>query len=90
MTTSGLHGPAGVGKTLAANVCLRELERTRGEEVCRIAFRPVPLPERCVTSCSPRSGCRVNLRVTRPSSIGYSWTRWLRSRVRWSWTKLNG
>ncbi|MFG2754649.1 AAA family ATPase [Streptomyces xanthophaeus] len=36
------HGPAGVGKTLAANVCLRELERTRGEEVCRIAFRARP------------------------------------------------
>ncbi|MFI8106834.1 AAA family ATPase [Streptomyces sp. NPDC086023] len=37
-----LHGPAGVGKTLAVNVCLRELERTRGEEVCRIAFRARP------------------------------------------------
>ncbi|MFE6268238.1 AAA family ATPase [Streptomyces goshikiensis] len=37
-----LHGPAGVGKTLAANVCLRDLERTRGEEVCRIAFRARP------------------------------------------------
>ncbi|WP_330343069.1 ATP-binding protein [Streptomyces sp. NBC_00557] len=37
-----LHGPAGVGKTLAANVCLRELERARGEEVCRIAFRARP------------------------------------------------
>ncbi len=37
-----LHGPAGVGKTLAANVCLRDLERTRGEEVCRITSRARP------------------------------------------------
>ncbi|MFE7516019.1 AAA family ATPase [Streptomyces sp. NPDC057540] len=37
-----LHGPAGVGKTLAANVCLRDLERTRSEEVCRITFRARP------------------------------------------------
>ncbi|MFD9302083.1 hypothetical protein ACFWCB_05155 [Streptomyces sp. NPDC060048] len=37
-----LHGPADVGKTLAANVCQRELERTRGEEVCRVASEPAP------------------------------------------------
>ncbi|MDF4248775.1 ATP-binding protein [Streptomyces sp. WMMB303] len=37
-----LHGPAGVGKTLAANVCLRELQAAQGEEVCRITFRARP------------------------------------------------
>ncbi|MGW7530259.1 AAA family ATPase [Streptomyces sp. NPDC054783] len=43
-----LHGLAGVGKTLAPNVCLRELEGTRGEEVCRITFwaRPTARPVR--------------------------------------------
>ncbi|MFE0875924.1 AAA family ATPase [Streptomyces smyrnaeus] len=37
-----LHGSAGVGKTLAANVCLRELQDTKDEEVCRITFRARP------------------------------------------------
>ncbi|MGW2426302.1 hypothetical protein ACWC0C_45165 [Streptomyces sp. NPDC001709] len=39
-----LHGPAGVGKTLAVNVCLHELECTRSEEVCRITSEPAPRP----------------------------------------------
>ncbi|MEW2418896.1 hypothetical protein AB0953_35230 [Streptomyces sp. NPDC046866] len=34
--------PGSRRQTLAANVCLRELERTRGEEVCRISFRARP------------------------------------------------
>ncbi|MCX5374940.1 ATP-binding protein [Streptomyces sp. NBC_00091] len=37
-----IHGNAGFGKTLAVNTCLHELEDTRGEEVCRVAFRARP------------------------------------------------
>ncbi|MCX4539005.1 ATP-binding protein [Streptomyces sp. NBC_01669] len=37
-----IHGGAGFGKTLAVNTCLRELEGSRGEEVCRVTFRARP------------------------------------------------
>ncbi len=37
-----IHGGAGFGKTLAVNTCLRELEETAGEEVCRVTFRARP------------------------------------------------
>ncbi|MGW7332162.1 AAA family ATPase [Streptomyces sp. NPDC054840] len=37
-----IHGNAGFGKTLAVNTCLRELEETAGEEVCRVTFRARP------------------------------------------------
>lgn len=35
-----VHGGAGLGKTLALNACLRELEP--GEDVCRLTFRARP------------------------------------------------
>ncbi|WP_406409552.1 AAA family ATPase [Streptomyces sp. NBC_01643] len=37
-----IHGGAGFGKTLALNTCLRELEGSRGEEVCKVTFRARP------------------------------------------------
>ena len=37
-----IHGNAGFGKTLAVNTCLRELEETAREEVCRVTFRARP------------------------------------------------
>ncbi|MFD9337763.1 ATP-binding protein [Streptomyces sp. NPDC060028] len=68
-----LHGPAGVGKTLAVNVCLRELERARGDEVCRITFRARPTARAVRHELFAPLVCRANPRVTHPSSIVCFW-----------------
>ncbi|MFI1890683.1 AAA family ATPase [Streptomyces jumonjinensis] len=80
-----LHGPAGVGKTLAVNVCLRELERTRGERVCRIAFRARP------TARAVRHELFAALGLPgEPPRHPSEFDRLLLDSLGWSWTKLNG
>jgi hypothetical protein len=61
-----IHGGAGFGKTLAVNTCLRELEPH--EDSARSPSGPVPPPERCATSCSPRSTWPASRRATPANS----------------------